>query len=85
MFNDFTRKKIDYMSNGLKPYLPDGLDFLKKVKGIIEQKGKFPVKVSKGWNYHEMEDILKHNWRRILDYNPSPFFKPYNKLYNLLQ
>ena len=35
--------------------------------------------------YHEMEDILKHNWRRILDYNPSPFFKPYNKLYNLLQ
>ena len=34
--------------------------------------------------YHEMEDILKHNWRRILDYNPSPFFKPYNKLYDLL-
>ncbi|MBC8421802.1 MAG: hypothetical protein H8E03_00120 [Pelagibacteraceae bacterium] len=34
--------------------------------------------------YHEMEDILKHNWRRILNYNPSPFFKPYNKLYDLL-
>ena len=34
--------------------------------------------------YHEMEDILKHNWRRILDYNPSPFFKPYKKLYDLL-
>ena len=34
--------------------------------------------------YHEMEDVLKHNWRRILNYNPSPFFKPYNKLYDLL-
>ena len=40
-------------------YLPDGLDFLQKVKGIIEQKGKFPVKVGKGWNYHEMEDITR--------------------------
>jgi len=40
-------------------YLPDGLDFLQKVKGIIEQKGKFPVKVGKGWNYHEMKDITR--------------------------
>jgi hypothetical protein len=40
-------------------YLPDGLDFLKKVKDIIEQGGKFPVKVGKGWNYHEMEDITE--------------------------
>ena len=40
-------------------YLPDGLKFLKKVKGIIEQNGKFPVKVSKGWNYHEMKDITR--------------------------
>jgi hypothetical protein len=39
--------------------LPDGLDFLKKVKDIIEQGGKFPVKVGKGWNYHEMEDITR--------------------------
>ena len=38
-------------------HLKDGIDFLNKVKGIIEQKGKFPVKVGKGWNYHEMEDI----------------------------
>ena len=38
-------------------HLKDGLDFLKKVKGIIEQNDKFPVKVSKGWNYHEMKDI----------------------------
>jgi len=40
-------------------YLPDGLNFLQKVKGIIEQKGKFPVKVGKGWNYHEMKDITE--------------------------
>ncbi len=38
-------------------HLKDGLKFLKKVKGIIEQSGKFPVKVGKGWNYHEMKDI----------------------------
>tara|TARA_A100001391_G_scaffold191561_1_gene165014 strand:- start:461 stop:1768 length:1308 start_codon:yes stop_codon:yes gene_type:complete len=38
-------------------HLQDGLGFLKKVKGIIEQSGKFPVKVGKGWNYHEMKDI----------------------------
>ena len=30
-----------------------------KVKDIIEQSGKFPVKVGKGWNYHEMEDITR--------------------------
>ena len=41
-------------------HLKDGLKFLKKVKGIIEQKGKFPVKVGKGWNYHEMEDITEN-------------------------
>ena len=41
-------------------HLEDGLKFLKKVKGIIEQKGKFPVKVGKGWNYHEMEDITEN-------------------------
>ena len=40
-------------------YLPDGLNFLQKVKGIIEQNDKFPVKVGKGWNYHEMEDITE--------------------------
>ena len=38
-------------------HLQDGLGFLKKVKGIIEQSGKFPVKVGKGWNYHKMKDI----------------------------
>ena len=40
-------------------YMPDGLDFLREMKETIEQKGKFPVKVSKGWNYHEMKDITR--------------------------
>ena len=40
-------------------YVPDGVNFLKEMKETIEQKGKFPVKVSKGWNYHEMKDITR--------------------------
>ncbi len=40
-------------------YMPDGINFLKEMKDAIEQKGKFPVKVSKGWNYHEMKDITR--------------------------
>ena len=40
-------------------YVPDGLDFLYQMKKIIEQNGKFPVKVGKGWNYHEMHDITE--------------------------
>ena len=40
-------------------YVPDGINFLKEMKWAIEQKGKFPVKVSKGWNYHEMKDITR--------------------------
>tara|TARA_B100001778_G_C18524221_1_gene600362 strand:+ start:155 stop:283 length:129 start_codon:yes stop_codon:yes gene_type:complete len=39
--------------------MPDGLDFLYRVRKVIEQKGKFPVKVSKGCNYHEMRDITR--------------------------
>ena len=39
--------------------MEDGLDYLKKVKGILEQDGKFPVKVSWGLNYHEMKDITE--------------------------
>ena len=39
--------------------MEDGLDYIKKVKEILEQKDKFPVKVGKGWNYHEMEDITR--------------------------
>jgi hypothetical protein len=38
-------------------YLPDGIDFLYVMKETIEQKGKYPVKVAKGWNYHKMKDI----------------------------
>jgi len=37
----------------------DGLDYLKKVKGILEQDGKYPTKVSMGDNYHEMRDITE--------------------------
>ena len=40
-------------------YMPDGLNFLYEMKKIIEQKGKFPVKVGKGSNYHEMNDITE--------------------------
>ena len=37
----------------------DGTKFLKMVKSIIEQNGKYPTKVSKGTNYHNMEDITE--------------------------
>ena len=40
-------------------YMPDGINFLKEMKDAIEQKGKFPVRVSKGWNYHKMKDITR--------------------------
>ena len=39
--------------------LDDGKEFLQKVKSVIEQNGKFPVKVSKGINYHEMKEIVE--------------------------
>ena len=39
--------------------MEDGLDYLMKVKDILEQDGKFPLKVSWGLNYHEMKDITE--------------------------
>jgi len=39
--------------------LDDGVDFLNKIKEIIESNGLFPTKTSKGTNYHEMEDITE--------------------------
>ena len=39
--------------------IEDGLDYLMKVKNILEQDKKYPVKVSWGLNYHEMEDITE--------------------------
>ena len=39
--------------------MEDGLNYLKRVKKILEQDGKFPVKVSWGLNYHEMKDITE--------------------------
>ena len=39
--------------------IEDGLDYLIKVKNILEQDKKYPVKVSWGLNYHDMEDITE--------------------------
>ena len=39
--------------------IEDGLDYIMKVKEILEQNGKYPVKVSWGLNYHEMKDITE--------------------------
>ena len=39
--------------------MEDGLDYLEKVKNLLEQNSKFPVKVSWGLNYHEMTDITE--------------------------
>ena len=39
--------------------MEDGLDYIKRVKEILEQNGKYPVKVSWGLNYHEMKDITE--------------------------
>ena len=35
--------------------------------------------------YYSMDEVLLHNWRRILEYNPNPFTDLYNKLYFLTQ
>ena len=37
----------------------DDLEYLQTIKSILEQNGKFPVKVSWGNNYHEMQDITE--------------------------
>ena len=37
----------------------DGLEFLDMVKETIESGGKYPVKISRGVNYHEMDDITE--------------------------
>jgi len=37
----------------------DGLDFLNMVKQTIESDGKYPVKIGKGVNYHDMQDITE--------------------------
>ena len=37
----------------------DGLEFLNMVKETIESGGKYPVKISKGVNYHDMQDITE--------------------------
>ena len=37
----------------------DGMEFVKMVKAVVESRGKYPVRVSTGLNYHEMEDITE--------------------------
>ena len=37
----------------------DGLEFLNMVKQTIESGGKYPVKISRGVNYHDMQDITE--------------------------
>ena len=37
----------------------DGVEFLNMVKQTIESDGKYPVKISRGVNYHEMDDITE--------------------------
>ena len=56
---DYKSKLIlyNYDSFLLDFNMEDGLDYLHKVKDTLEQDGKFPVKVSWGLNYHEMQDI----------------------------
>ena len=39
--------------------MEDGLEYLEKIKNLLEQNDKFPVKVSWGLNYHEMTDITE--------------------------
>tara|TARA_B100000287_G_scaffold350657_1_gene339546 strand:+ start:355 stop:1698 length:1344 start_codon:yes stop_codon:yes gene_type:complete len=39
--------------------LDDGKQFLIDVKNILEQDGKYPVKVGYGCNYHEMKDFTE--------------------------
>ena len=58
---DYKSKLIlyNYDSFLLDFNMEDGLDYLKEVKEILEQKGKYPVKVSWGLNYHEMKNITE--------------------------
>ncbi len=37
----------------------DGMEFMKMVKSIVEVRGKYPVRVSEGLNYHKMENITE--------------------------
>lgn len=34
--------------------------------------------------YYSMQDILIHNWKRIVENNVNPFYELYNKLFNLV-
>ena len=68
----FRGGRVDSRGTGIQSGLADGgrvgyqpggsvsgLDFLKKVKEILEFGGKFPTKVSMGDNYHMMRDVTE--------------------------
>ncbi len=40
-------------------YKQDGLDYLKEVKTILEDGGKYPTRVFMGDNYHDMNEITE--------------------------
>tara|TARA_R100000005_G_C4917207_1_gene152133 strand:- start:541 stop:786 length:246 start_codon:yes stop_codon:yes gene_type:complete len=40
-------------------YKEDGLDYLRKIKNILEDDGKYPTRVYMGDNYHEMEEVTE--------------------------
>ena len=37
--------------------ISDGLGFIGMVKDVLEQGGMYPVKITRGQNYHKMENI----------------------------
>ena len=49
-FNRYDSFLIDYDMNDCK-------EFLNEVRNIIEFDGKFPIRMSRGINYHKMEKI----------------------------
>jgi len=58
---DYSSKLVSYNYDSFlfDVDLNDGKEYILKVKSILEQNGKFPVKVSYGSNYHEMKDITE--------------------------
>ena len=59
--DNFTSKVILYQYDSFlfDFNLDDGKQFLIDVKNILEQDGKYPVKVGYGCNYHEMKDFTE--------------------------
>ena len=60
-YTTYTTKDYEYIINDCEPsvVIVSNKEQFKKVKDILEQDGKYPVKVSWGLNYHEMKDITR--------------------------